>query len=148
MCGAHAAVRTLVSEMVSQYERPTIVDMEAGLEHLSRGTTKHVDCMLSVIEPYYKSMETGARINELAKELGIKKVFGIANKVRGSEDEQAIREFCEKRKVKLLSLIPFDESLLEADRIGIAPLDYEISGIAVQTMTDMAHKLMNSNGTS
>lgn len=148
MCGAHAAVRTLVGEMVKKYDRPTVVDMEAGLEHLSRGTTKYVDCLLSILEPYYKFLETGARICELALELGIQKVFAIANKVRGAEDEQAIRDFCEKRKVELLGLVPFDEALLEADMKGVAPLDYDVSGVAVQALREMAQKLMESDGAS
>ena len=62
-------MRALIQEMVEQYDQPTIVDMEAGLEHLSRGTIRYVDCILIIIEPYFKSMETGAQLNRLAKEL-------------------------------------------------------------------------------
>jgi len=46
-------VRALIQEMVEQYDQPTIVDMEAGLEHLSRGTIRYVDCILIIIEPYF-----------------------------------------------------------------------------------------------
>jgi len=145
MCGAHAAVRSLVKEMVDQYDRPTVVDMEAGLEHLSRGTTRNVDCLLAVIEPYFKSMETGARVCELAKELGIQKVFGVANKVRHAEDEKALHEFCERRHVELLGFIPYDEALLEAERAGVAPLDYDRTSLAVLAIADLAQKMTNSN---
>ena len=87
-------MRALIQEMVEQYDQPTIVDMEAGLEHLSRGTIRYVDCILIIIEPYFKSMETGAQLNRLAKELEIKHVYCIANKVRGTEDERALETFC------------------------------------------------------
>ncbi|MGI8843887.1 MAG: AAA family ATPase, partial [Gemmatimonadaceae bacterium] len=72
MCGAHATVRGLLGELVahSANGRDIIVDMEAGLEHLSRGTGRHVSLFLAVVEPYYRSMETARRIVELAAELG------------------------------------------------------------------------------
>src|SRR5919108_4965943 len=96
MCGAHATVRGLLGELVARggNGRDIIVDMEAGLEHLSRGTGKHVSRLLAVLEPYYRSMETVRRIAELAKELGVTDVAVIANKVRDEADRNAIREFC------------------------------------------------------
>lgn len=145
MCGAHAAVRTLVHEMVDHYNRPTVVDMEAGLEHLSRGTIRHVDCTLIIIEPYFKSMETGARMNLLARELEIKQIYTVANKVRGPEDETAIRDFCQQREMSLLEVIPFDESLLEADRLGLAPLDYKPNAEAVKAIEKLAQKVLQFN---
>ena len=68
MCGAHATVRGLLGELVARSAngRDIIVDMEAGLEHLSRGTGRHVSRFLAVVEPYYRSMETARRIVELA----------------------------------------------------------------------------------
>lgn len=146
MCGAHAAVRTLVREMVAQYDRPAVVDMEAGLEHLSRGTIRYVDCMLIIIEPYFKSMETGARMNTLAKELEIKHVYCVANKVRGKEDERALAEFCENRGMKLLAIIPNDDAMITADRMGLAPLDYDPNGIAVKAISQLAKELRHLNG--
>lgn len=146
MCSAHAAVRTLVKEMVAQYDRPAVVDMEAGLEHLSRGTIRHVDCMLIVIEPYFKSMETGARMNKLAKELEIKHVYCVANKVRGPEDEAALARFCQARDMKLLTIIPNDDAMITADRLGKAPLDFNRDGIAVRAITQLAEKLAGLNG--
>src|SRR5919204_4378030 len=96
MCGAHATVRGLLGELVARSAngRDIIVDMEAGLEHLSRGTGKHVSRFLAVVEPYYRSMETARRIAELAHELGVADVQAIANKVRDADDRNAIGEFC------------------------------------------------------
>ena len=42
----------------------TIVDMEAGVEHLSRGTGRYVDTLLVTLEPYYKALETSRRCAE------------------------------------------------------------------------------------
>jgi CO dehydrogenase maturation factor len=53
MCGAHATVRGFLGEIVARAEsdRHIIVDMEAGLEHLSRGTGRHVSLLVAVLEP-------------------------------------------------------------------------------------------------
>ena len=136
-------MRALIQEMVEQYDQPTIVDMEAGLEHLSRGTIRYVDCILIIIEPYFKSMETGAQLNRLAKELEIKHVYCIANKVRGTEDERALETFCAEREMNLLSMIPNDDTLITADRANQAPLDYDANGIAVMAISELSNKLMN-----
>ncbi|MDQ3224450.1 MAG: cobyrinic acid a,c-diamide synthase, partial [Gemmatimonadota bacterium] len=64
MCSAHATVRGLLGEIVARTGngRDIIVDMEAGLEHLSRGTGKHVSRIVAVVEPYFRSLETGRRV--------------------------------------------------------------------------------------
>lgn len=131
MCGAHAAVRTLVAELVEQNRRPTVIDMEAGLEHLSRGTVRHADGILIVVEPYFKSMETGARMTALARELGIGRVHALANKLRSASDKQALEEFCRSRNMSLLAQIPYDESFPEAERAGQAPLDFRADSPAI-----------------
>ncbi len=146
MCGAHAAVRTLVGELVEQNSHPTMIDMEAGLEHLSRGTLRHADCVLLVIEPYFKSMETGARMTALARELGIAHVYALANKVRSRSDSEALQEFCRKRDMSLLAEIPYDEALLAAERAGRAPLDFQADSPAVAELQRLAGELDSLGG--
>lgn len=144
MCGAHAAVRSLLGEIVAGDERETIVDIEAGLEHLSRGTARHVDAILLVLEPYFKSMETAARMNDLALELGIPRVCGVANKVRSADDETALRDFSAARGLTIVATIPDDEAIARADRAGIAPLDYDESSPAVAAIRALAGTLSPS----
>lgn len=141
MCSAHGAVRVLLGDIVGSDDRPTIVDIEAGLEHLSRGTARNVDTLLAVLEPYYKSMETAARVTELARELGIPNVYCIANKVRSAEDESALREFASQRNMNVLLSIPDDVSMAKADRAGVAPLDFDANAPAVRAISDLADRL-------
>ena len=143
MCRSHAAVRSLVGEMVENYERPTVIDMEAGLEHLSRGTGQKVDTLLIVLEPYYKSMETAARIKELAEEMeDLGHIYAVANKTRSAEDESALRQFCEQRNLNLIAMVPEDETVRQADRRGVSLLDHDASAPAVRSITALAEKLM------
>jgi len=141
MCGAHAAVRSLVAEMVGSHERPTVIDIEAGLEHLSRGTARGVDTLLIVFEPYFKSMETAARMNELGHELGIAKVFGVANKVSSADEERELRDFCAARGLEVIAVIPQDPVVRDAERGGVGPLDVKESSPAIDRIGELARAL-------
>ncbi len=141
MCSAHATVRGLVGELVRH--RPgngedVVLDMEAGLEHLSRGTGRYVDGMLAAIEPYYRSLETGKRVAELADELGVRRVYAVANKIRDDADREAVDDFCDRNGLEVLARIPYDRSLIEAEREGKAPLDYDADAPAVSAIREMA----------
>ncbi|MSU91239.1 AAA family ATPase [Rhodobacteraceae bacterium 2CG4] len=131
MCASHRAVRGLIAELTSIGEH-TITDMEAGLEHLKRGTARHVDMMLVVAEPYYRSLEAAMRTCELAAELGIAHVKVVANKARSDADMAAIRAFCDKHGMQIIGAVPYDEAMVEAERRGLSPLDHapDSAGIA------------------
>lgn len=143
MCGAHATVRGLLGELVATpaSDRDIIVDMEAGLEHLSRGTGRHVSRFLAVVEPYYRSMETARRIVELATELGIDEVEAVANKVRDAEDRMAIAEFCAAHSLPIVGEIPYDDSLIASERAGIPPIDADPSSPSVTAVRALARTL-------
>ena len=141
MCAAHGAVRIILGDIVATEQRPTVVDIEAGLEHLSRGTARNVDTLLAIFEPYYKSMETAARVTELARELGIPRVYGVANKVRSAEDDEAMRAFASNRGLDVVAAIPDDESIMRADRAGVAPLDFDPAAKAVRAIADLAARV-------
>ncbi len=115
--------------------------MEAGLEHISRGTGKHLSKFVTTIEPYYRSMETARRVTALASELGIGEVVAVANKVRDDSDRKAIAEFCAAHSLHLVGEIPFDSSLLDAERAGKTPIDYDPRSPAVQAIERLADTL-------
>src|SRR5262245_65613958 len=96
-----------MGEIVSEAEDVTVMDMEASIEHLSRGTVRHVDALLIVTEPYYRALETARRTVPLARGLGINRIFAVANKLRSAEDEQAVREFCGKHDLEIIDTTPF-----------------------------------------
>jgi CO dehydrogenase maturation factor len=121
-CRPHAIARNLVTDLLA-YPGDVVIDMEAGLEHLSRGTTRDVDALLAIAEPYYRSLETARRVCELALELGIPRVGVVANKVRDAGDAEAIRSHTERHRLRLEGEIPFDPAAIEADRRALGVLD-------------------------
>lgn len=143
MCSAHATVRGFLGEIVarSESDRDIIVDMEAGLEHLSRGTGRHVSRLVAVLEPYYRSMETARNVASLATELGITDVVVVANKVRDAGDRTAIGDFCRAHGMRLVGEVPFDAGLAAAERQGGAPIDTAPDSPAIAAIVALAAPL-------
>lgn len=115
--------------------------MEAGLEHLSRGTGKHLSRFVAVLEPYYRSMETARRVTVLAAELGIPDIVVVANKVRDDGDRTAIGEFCAAHGMRLIAEVPFDPTLVDTERAGMSPVEVEPPGAAVRAIRAVASLL-------
>ena len=140
MCASHRAVRGLITELTAIGEH-TITDMEAGLEHLRRGTARHVDAMLVVAEPYYRSLEAAARTCSLANELAIPFVRVVANKVRNEADAAAIESFCKQHDLEIIGTVPYDESMMEAERQAKAPIDFDPDSAGVQAIQAIAREV-------
>jgi CO dehydrogenase maturation factor len=122
MCGGHATVRSFLGDVLADQADVTVVDMEAGLEHLSRseGTLARADALLVVMEPSRKSVLTAARTKALAVELGIERVYGVGNKARGPEDRAFLTEATAAEDLPLAGVLPYDETVADADRSGTA----------------------------
>src|SRR5262249_40320499 len=146
-CGMHATVRELIESASDADADVTLLDTEASPEHLTRGTAKYADVMLTVVEPYFKSLETGRRMAELARGLGLERVLLVANKVRDEQELEAVREFAEKHDLEITGTVPYDERLLAAERAERAPLDFDASAPAVEAISGIADQLIG-NGTS
>lgn len=104
-----------------------IMDMEAGLEHLGRGTAGNMDQFIVVIEPGARSVQTYRNVKRLAADLGVKRVRVAANKVRDSKDEEFIRGTIPPED--LLGFIHFNTDILDADRQGKSPYDFSPTAI-------------------
>ncbi|MEO6168056.1 MAG: AAA family ATPase [Chitinophagales bacterium] len=141
MCGLHTTVREIVHSALEESDRITILDLEASLEQMKRGTSKYVDVLLCVVEPYYRSLEAAARFYRLGKELGIKKIVAVANKVKNDEDEKAIREFCAQIDLPVEAIIPYDAELAATDAKGISVLNTMQSSPAIIALDELAKKL-------
>jgi CO dehydrogenase maturation factor len=135
----HATVRSVIE---ASQDDVCILDTEASPEHLSRGTARYADALYAVVEPYYKSLETGRRMSALAQDLGLPRVGLIANKVRDESELEAVREFASRHGLDVVGVIPYDERLPEAERAGAAPLDFAPESDAVAAIERLAPELV------
>jgi CO dehydrogenase maturation factor len=137
----HATVRSVIEAASDAAEDICILDTEASPEHLARGTAKYADTLVAVVEPWFKSLETGRRMAVLAKDLGLEHVVFVANKIRDDGELAAVREFAEREGVDIAGVVPYDERLPEAERAGRAPLDFAPEAPAVAAVASLARSL-------
>lgn len=143
LCSAHATVSSILDDLGRHGDTVTIVDMEASPEHLSRGTARHVDQLLLVSEPYYRSLETARRLDVLAAELPIPRVALVANKIRAASDAEAVEEFCERHGIELAGTVPWSDEVTEADGQGIPLIERAAGGEAVTAIAEIVRGLFD-----
>ena len=137
----HATVRSVIEMASEAAEDVCILDTEASPEHLSRGTAAYADLMLLVVEPYFKSLETGRRMSSLAKDLGIEDVKLVANKVRDERELDAVREFAETNDLEIGGVIPFDDRMPGSERASASPIDFDADAEAVRAIGELAGRV-------
>ena len=143
-CGSNSVIRELLRHLIVERDEIVVVDMEAGVEHMGRGTASHVDIMLVVADSSRKSLEIAKKISGFAHDAGIKNVFVVGNRVRDSEEKELITDFTEKNGIPLLALIPYDDTVVKADRVGEAPLKYAETSEGVKAIQIIGEKLLQS----
>jgi CO dehydrogenase maturation factor len=141
-CTANALVRSLLRHLILERDEAVVMDMEAGVEHMGRGTAKQVDIMLIIANSSLKSMETAKKIHTLATEADIKKIFLVGNKIADKEEENAIKQFAASNDLILLDLIPYDEQIFKADMKGETPLNHAKSSTALGVIERICEKLL------
>lgn len=114
-CPENTFLRALLRHLVVERTDTVIVDMEAGLEHLGRGTTGSVDALIVVVEPGRRSFQTAEMIVRLARDIGVERVFAVGNKIRPG-DEAAVKEGIPS--LPLLGMLPYDPAATQVDLAG------------------------------
>jgi CO dehydrogenase maturation factor len=122
MCAPNAVIRALLRHLIVDRNEAVVLDLEAGVEHIGRGTAKQVDALLIVADSNLKSLEIAKHIYDLASKAEMKQLYLVGNRVMNEAQKTAIRTFAEKNGLSLLTLIPFDPRVTDADMHGETPL--------------------------
>jgi len=115
-CPESTFLKRLLHSIVLRDNEHIVVDFEAGVEHLGRGVASKFDHLLIVVEPTKLSLDTFKRIYPQAKNMGVKNIWALANRVRTSKDIEFIQSFL--GKAKLLGSISYSQTCIEADQKG------------------------------
>jgi CO dehydrogenase maturation factor len=142
MCPANTVIRALLHHLLVKRKEAVVTDLEAGVEHMGRGTAEHVETMLIVTDSSLKAMEIAKKLHSLAKEIGIKNTLIIGNKVASPQEGQLIEQFAKTNEIPVLGLVPYDEKILEADRKGETPLKQAGQSTGVQAIRTLGEKLL------
>lgn len=142
VCPEHVMLKRIINNLVLHREDVVILDMEAGLEHLGRGTTEGMDQFVVVIEPGARSIQTYQNVKRLASGLGVKQVRVVANKVRDEKDEAFIREKIPAED--LLGFVHYNPEVIDADRNGSSPYDFSKATVdEIRKIKDLIDKSEN-----
>jgi len=115
-CPENALLKTLMAHLLLARDDIVILDMEAGIEHLTRGTASAVDRLLIVVEPGRRSLETALNIQKLAQDIGLNNVAAVGNKIRNVSDKVFLTSnLC---GIEFLGFIPYDQAIVDADQAG------------------------------
>ena len=123
VCPENVLLKQLLRHVVLKRDEAVVMDMEAGLEHLGRGTAKGVDFFIAVVEPGKRSIETAVSIKRLAADLGVENLVVVGNKIRNIQDENFIINSIPDMNV--VGFLPFTPAAIEADMSGQAVFERE-----------------------
>jgi CO dehydrogenase maturation factor len=141
MCPAGALLKALIRHLIVGSDEAFVMDLEAGIENLGRGTSRGMDALITVVEPGQTSINTVERIQKLAHDISVDTVFAVGNKVMDDEDQAAIEVTLNELQIPLLASIPFDKAIRHANLKGIAPLDYAPESPAVKAIQSIIPQL-------
>lgn len=128
MCPESALLRSLLSHLLLRRSEVVILDMDAGVEHLGRGTAESVDAFIVVVEPGRRSLNTAQAIDKLARDIGVKKCYIVGNKVTSDADRQFIIE--NLPDFELLGFLSYNPKVIEADLKGTSVFDIDPGVVA------------------
>lgn len=141
MCAPTAVIRALLRHLVVEINEAVVMDLEAGVEHIGRGTARQMDALLIVADSNMKSLEIAKHIHDMAKAAGMAQLFLIGNRVMNDAQKQAIQSFAKDNSIELLATVPWDQKIIDSDMAGVTPLkNQEID--AVKAINDICELLV------
>lgn len=142
ICPESVMLRSLMQHLLIGRSEVVILDMEAGIEHLGRGTARYVDAFVVVVEPGRRSLQTAETVRRLAQDIGIEKCYVVGNKVTSEADRQFIGE--NLAGFEVLGFLSYNPRVIEADLKDVSAFDIDPQVVAeakvIQEKLDQAYK--------
>ena len=120
-CRESAFLNAILTNVLLDRPEAVVLDMSAGIEHLTRGTARGVKLMLVVVEPTRAAVTTALAVDRLASELSLPKIAFIGNKIRTQSDRNYLLSSLPEERI--LAMLPFSEEVLERARQSDHPLE-------------------------
>lgn len=140
VCPEHVLLKRLCSHLILQNKDVVIMDMEAGIEHLGRGTAQGVDAFIVVVEPGERSLQTYRKVKKLGNDIGVKKVFVVGNKIRNKSDEEFVTSNLQDGE--LLGFVYYNQDVIDSDRASKSP--YDVSSDTKIQINEIKNRLMTN----
>jgi len=143
-CAANSILRVCIDRLGNDYAC-VVIDNEAGMEHISRQTTRDIDILFIVSDPTVRGLTAGKHIAELINELGsrIRKTYLVLNRVDGALPETLLHR-TRQLGVELIGTLPEDSQIAEFDMIGRPLVEIDSDSLVYRSVADIAHKALDS----
>lgn len=138
ICPESTILKALMNHLILNRDEVVIMDMEAGIEHLGRGTSGSMDGLVIVVNPGKRSRVAAEKIKKLGTDIGIKNIYVLGNRIKSEEDKNLIKE--SMKDFIILGFIPEYDEIANADREGVRPFD-DISTVPKEFKT-IVNKLL------
>ncbi|MFZ5648109.1 MAG: AAA family ATPase [Bacillota bacterium] len=142
-CRENTFLQALISRLLLDKNEVVVMDMGAGIEHLSRGTAKGVDIMLVVVEPSRNSINTAMNVKKMAAEMGIERIRIVGNKIRSDKEKEFIESSFQPGEV--LGFIRFSNEIWEN---SMDPDSTTLEGKLLEGMREVREKILGEVGGS
>jgi CO dehydrogenase maturation factor len=139
ICPTSTLLKALIAHILLARNEVVVMDMEAGIEHLGRGTAAATDKLIVVVEPGRRSVETAQNIKTLAAEIGLSRIFLVGNKIRSQTDKEFLQTYV--TGFEWLGFLPYDEKIIECDLSGKSPYDTDTP--AKKVVQEIARSLLD-----
>ncbi|MGD2105943.1 MAG: AAA family ATPase [Anaerolineae bacterium] len=151
-CAANQMLRLILDRLKSHYDY-VVIDNEAGMEHLSRRTTRDVDVLLLVTDPTQRGLITAQRMQEMVPglEIGVGRIYLVLNRLRGDGRDgraaipQPLAEAIEEAELDLVGTIPEESAMAEFEFTGRPLIELPEETDLYQAVRDIAQEIL-SNG--
>lgn len=147
-CLINDMLRHFIDKLSSRFST-IVIDCEAGLEHLSRRTTRDVDTLLVVSDPTKRGIETASSIKQLAEKLqiNVRNIYLVVNKVTKDADVQRVLPtMIENSGLELVGMVPEDENIRAYDLVGKPIIDLPEDSKAVGAVKGIFERVCRRNG--
>jgi len=125
-CKENSFLNAVLTTMLLDRSEAVVLDMSAGIEHLTRGTARGIKMMLVVVEPTRAGLSTALAVDRLAGDLKIEQVLFVGNKIRSDEDRDYLLSSLPPERIA--GMISFSDQILERARRG-QPLVSEVEDL-------------------
>lgn len=138
ICPESTILKALMNHLVLARNEVVVMDMEAGVEHLGRGSSGAVDALIIVVNPGKRSRVAAEKIRKLGMDIGIRRILVLGNRVTGEPDRQIIAD--SMKGFDIIGYLPELDGVVKSDRDGTRPFD-DIT-TAPEALFDITRKLM------
>jgi CO dehydrogenase maturation factor len=128
VCPESVLLKALMRHILLERDDVVVMDMEAGIEHLGRGTSESVDAILIIAEPGLRSVQTARTTARLARQIGVQRLFVAFNKVVDDAEVDMLKE--DLGDVEYIGTIHYSEKVRKADLEGNSAFDVDPEFVA------------------